>query len=546
MFLNNFKDTAKMVFKLKERLIIFFVFTLFFLIIFLQHSFVYFYHDDFGYASLSYGYVPEGVKPGLEYNFYHIIDFLVWQYKNWGGRVLFFFFEILVLRGGLWTFRILQSLIITLLFYLIYKITLLATNGEITLNQKILTSITTCLFYGFLPSYILRESICWATASFVYLWPLLFLFSAVYFYIKLEKTGFNRFWFLIVCFSVFIASFSHEVVSIITFLFFTLVFLHKKLYQKGKSKIEFIIFICSLSGSMFLFLAPGNIKRFAFHHQNGVTLLNGIISTVKGMFFNYFNEEILVWYILISFSLLILFSVKDKIFFKKSYGKVLSLLLALITTYFLEIVIVKNRFLPNSINFFIFLIFFTIFSISAFIFFIKKKLYYVIFLVTSGALSQLFLFTMCGFPSRASLPFMIVLIFLSVRLIFELIISEKCCIWREITLTIIFSSVILTSSIKFTKILYGYYQNSFSNKKNFEILKKLKIRQDILMVNLFKLKDDFYSECMPYQEDRKYIEYWMKFYYGLPQQTKFNWVEYDKSSLNLENDMFIIRKKYLQ
>lgn len=60
--------------------LIFIVFLLFQLV---HHSFVWLYHDDYGYLSLHYGY--SGGTEGMSYNLFDIFKYLQWHYLNWGG-----------------------------------------------------------------------------------------------------------------------------------------------------------------------------------------------------------------------------------------------------------------------------------------------------------------------------------------------------------------------------------------------------------------------------------------------------------------------------
>ena len=97
------------------------IFLIFFLIVLIQHQFMYIYHDDYGYASLSYAYNVENVE-GHDVNLEQIVEFLKGHYEVWGGRILTFFYEIILLTNGLWLYRLVQSIVITLIFFLIYKI----------------------------------------------------------------------------------------------------------------------------------------------------------------------------------------------------------------------------------------------------------------------------------------------------------------------------------------------------------------------------------------------------------------------------------------
>lgn len=65
------------------------IFIIFFVFLLLPNHFIWLFHDDYGYASLSYLPAYIGYM-GMNSNIINIINFLIYHYKNWGGRVLYF------------------------------------------------------------------------------------------------------------------------------------------------------------------------------------------------------------------------------------------------------------------------------------------------------------------------------------------------------------------------------------------------------------------------------------------------------------------------
>jgi len=557
--------------KNKEKFLIFFVFSLFFFFIFFQHCFVFFMHDDYGYASLSYGYIPHGVKPGCQYNFLHIIDFLKWQYNNWGGRIFFFFLEVIILKFGIWPFRIIQSIVITLIFYLFYKIAIFSLEEEVSLKSRLYFAIILCSSYGFLPLAVLRESIYWVTASFVYLWPLLFFFASIFFFLKYKNSGkVPWFWFSMI--SIFISSFSHEQTSITTLIFYSLLFFYEKFLKKHDAKVEALLLISAFSGAILLFIAPGNIKRFIFHHPGNFSFFEGIKSTIKGMFFAYFNKETSLIYLFFSIILLFLYfgkffinnikiinkgdMLEVVILFQFPFSKnnkitindilritvLFSLIyISLSVLYFIILFVLKVSIFSNLINFLIFVIFIGCILLLTFLS-IKKLL--IIFVASSIFLNQLFLFVMGGFPSRSALSSFIMLLFLIAYIMLK-IYNSKNTVFKRVFLIFFTTLWIITGITNFSKILYGYYKNSFVHKKNHQILKfastNITYNKKVGKIFLMKLKDDIYAQSMPYQNNCQYIEYWMKFYYSLPRNLNFIWIDYDENLLEQPPEIFVVK-----
>jgi hypothetical protein len=557
--------------KNKEKFLIFFVFSLFFFFIFFQHYFVFFMHDDYGYASLSYGYIPHGVKPGCQYNFSHIIDFLKWQYNNWGGRIIFFFLEVIVLKFGIWPFRIIQSIVITLIFYLFYKIAIFSLEEEVPLKSRLYFAIILCSSYGFLPLAVLRESIYWATASFVYLWPLLFFFASIFFFLKYKNSEkVPWFWFSMI--SIFISSFSHEQTSITTLIFYSLLFFYEKFLKKHDAKVEALLLIAAFSGAILLFIAPGNIKRFIFHHPGNFSFLEGIENTIKGMFFAYFNRGTFLIYLFFSIVLLFLYFGKffnnnikiinksdileELILFQFLFPKnnkittndilritvLFSLIyISLSVLYFIILFVLKVSIFSNLINFLIFVIFIGCILLLTFLS-IKKLL--IIFIASSIFLNQLFLFVMGGFPQRSALASLIMLLFLIAYIMLRIYNSERIS-FRKIFLVTFTALWITISFVNFSRIFYGYYRNSFVNTKNHQILKyasrRISYGRKVEKIYLIKLKDDLYAQALPYMDNYEYIESWIKFYYDISPKVQFLWLDYDENLLNQPPEIFVVK-----
>lgn len=146
------------------------LFILFLVYQLLQHSMVYLYHDDYGYATLQYG--AQIGSGGMEYGLRDIFTYLRWHYLNWGGRILYFFYEILFLRlGGLALIRIAQSIVITVIAYETY----LLARGKA--KDSLLLAFMDILLWGTISIKVLREGVYWFTASVLYVWPIAFFLA---------------------------------------------------------------------------------------------------------------------------------------------------------------------------------------------------------------------------------------------------------------------------------------------------------------------------------------------------------------------------------
>lgn len=204
---------------------------LFAVLIFIQHQYIFMYQDDYGYASLTYGITEN--KVGMSYSLVDIFKYLVWHYFNWGGRVLYFFFEITIFRiGGLKLMQLVQSIIIVLICII---------SGKIIANLKKTDSNTsimlTLVFFGLFHQLTLMDGVYWYSASILYVWPLLPFFRSIYLFTILDEkeNWFNKCMFILL---IFFAVFSQEQIAVFVFMWIICILFFKK---KNKEKVSWYI-----------------------------------------------------------------------------------------------------------------------------------------------------------------------------------------------------------------------------------------------------------------------------------------------------------------
>ena len=266
------------------------IFLIFFLLLLLQYQFLYLYHDDYGYASLSYA-VDIG-NEGLHYGISDILRFLWLHYLHWGGRVTSFFVECSLLRLGLPLYRLVQSIVVTLIFYLIYKIA--KENSKIE-DYKI--AIFTVSLYGILDLMNLRDSFFWISASVNYVFPTLYFLALVVF-MRQEKYN-NKFIYFLQFLLVFLTAFSHEQTSAMLLFYLILTLIEEKVKNKKIKKLSIIRFIIALIGFSLLLFCPGNNARKAYSPEFYDLsifrkLLVTIPNTITGVFSEYNNQFFLL------------------------------------------------------------------------------------------------------------------------------------------------------------------------------------------------------------------------------------------------------------
>ena len=152
-----------------------------------EHSLVYEYFDDYGYASLSLVNNISDVH-GTNFSFTQLIAFYKLHYFTITGRIFSQSLMTVTLSAGLWCIRTVQCVVITLTLFMFYKIIIyhVPTAHEIQRSKQnhVLVALTACISYGLLEIYILDKSIYWFAASSTYLWPLLPLLFGIHIYYR--------------------------------------------------------------------------------------------------------------------------------------------------------------------------------------------------------------------------------------------------------------------------------------------------------------------------------------------------------------------------
>ena len=173
--------------KFKENLPYLLLFFVIFVLLFFMHHVIAMYFDDFGNASLSYA-TPSPDVLGTHYTFAQLLDWCKTIYMGWGGRILWAsVFLIPLLKFGAGIYFAIQSVVITLILYTIFKIA-----EQITKTKHIFLPIVLFILYGLINMVYLKHGIYWASASILYIWPLLPMFLFIYLFLKLTEKQENK------------------------------------------------------------------------------------------------------------------------------------------------------------------------------------------------------------------------------------------------------------------------------------------------------------------------------------------------------------------
>lgn len=503
--------------KIKQNWKIILVFSIFLIYLIAQHFLVFLYHDDFGYLSLSYE-VNVGVS-GTSFGFFDILKFLGLHYMHWGGRILGFFYEIFLCHIDLNVYRIFQSIVIMLIFLLIY---LLGTKDSKEKDWKIALFTVSC--YGIFEIMQMRSSFYWFTASCLYVIPMVFFFAFIYFYQKWKNKYDNLFQILLLAILIFLATFSQEQIAVGMFVYILLNTIVNTIQNKKLNKSDLIFCLSSLLAFLFLMLSPGTKARIG-HEANQIfynlSLLGKITKNIPEIVLGIFGND--NRYFTVLFMIVSVYCAYKNRNQKCGNQKINSIILIaniimllFQITYkqsyfgFMSELFMNHKFILSIIC----LLSVICLGYSYIIYFIQRKSWNNIYLIISAICSQGAMIVAPYFPSRSAIIFNLIVFVLVINILIHFLNETKFSIHYILIPFVIFCS------LNALTIMKGYYKNVEVNKNNDlllkEVSKKIKRGENIEEVHLTKLPDIVYASDQPYLEGWEYIYVWIKEYYDLP------------------------------
>ena len=178
----KFFDLSKKLFTfLNENKFIISMFFIMFLLYYFLCDVITMYFDDYGNASLSYAYNVPNVN-GTNYTISQLLEWAKNIYNHFGGRIFYaIMFIIPLLKHGISNYMLVQSVVLTGIVFFIYKIINYYSKEN---KYKNIVPVIIFTLYNLIDMAYLRHGIYWASASVLYVWPLLPFFSLLYLYIK--------------------------------------------------------------------------------------------------------------------------------------------------------------------------------------------------------------------------------------------------------------------------------------------------------------------------------------------------------------------------
>ncbi len=530
------------------------IFVLFFCFLLKQNSYVYLSHDDYGYATLSYVYWEDDMW-GQSFTLEQMTHYLTEHYNRWGGRILSFAQEILLLQRGTDVMRAFNACAVALSFVLALCI---AQRGKKSALLPLSALFAVSLF-GFLGKSASIRGMYWYTASILYTVPIAYIFAGtLLLYVTVfgqteKKFALSKILMIPMCTVLFFfGAFSMEQVGISAVMTVAVITVYSTFKHRNPLMLIYTVppLLSSLYGYHILITAVGNESRKNMHTEfYAKSLPEQMLEGGKNIAETVFQSGNLAFVILIAaVTLLIVFFL-----IRKHRKNPFFILLGAIDTVGAVFSVVTAKKGTNDGLTDIFLwcwLFLMAITVSIWLFSSKSTGDFVIWSVFFGGLvSQGACLISPIYYDSCFIIFFMCFAVVSIRAFAEITgeFSQKTA---TVTCTAITVIAVAAGSIGAGKIFFGFKQNVRVQEYNESVLTYAGEMYDRYgyvfdKLPLMRLKDETYTgSTMPY--DRDLIKDWMKIYYKLPvdlQYTDFEYEPYSEERLAELEEEFAETKK---
>ena len=499
---------------MKNKYKVLIIFTIFLSFLLFQIHYVGLYYDDYGYASLTYLKGTTWQK-GMSAGITDVIKFLIYHYNNWGGRVLWFFLEIILLKLSTTAFKIVQVIFTTLIYYLIYKIISKITKID---NWKL--ALGTILCFGLVDLMVLRESYYWATASVLYILPFLPILLVIYLTIDKRR---NLFINILCILLAIIGAWSQEQISIFFVSYLGLMTIYRFFIEKEKNKWDIFITISAIIGFIILMMSPGSKERMTeTSYFYNLDLIHKILRNIPLIIKENFCENTRLFSILFfSTSLYLMFTNIKKFKYKIIINiGIINQILILLVTLIKEVGYFKYAYFfdinPNIITIIITIqLLYTLLIIGLCLY--KEKQIILTEIFIGSILSQVAMIMAPYFPIRSVIIFEMSYYLIIIYILSKLLENKK------INIYLILIPIAIISFDNYRSITEGYKLNYPIRCKNEEKLKEAskKIKKGEKIDEILLDPYNVYYGI----NDPKEVYKFLKGYFDIPKNVKikYNW-----------------------
>lgn len=504
------------------------IFAIFALLLFLLERFFWpvgLYFDDFGNASLSYGsdYGFDVDVLGMNWGLADLLRWDKWIYCFFSGRILCgSILNIFVKVGhGAHMFMAFQAVVIVLIFVMLYKIIMTMTKKS---NNALIPLLIFALFF-WVPSDMYRWNYCWASASVLYIWPLLPFFSIIYLLPKINISADNfrekKMKYIMLAVMIAFTAFSHEQTGFSIVIYVVAYTIYRGVITKKLNKENIFFSVEAILVYAFLFFAPGNWNRLSGSTEfSKLSFFEKITHNFNPIIDELFVENFMYIYLLISLLLIIV----SRRIYKNDHNKIVYCLSG--SSFIMCVVTVLGNIKNNSgiFHFGAIVYLLSTFACLCYYNFIKNRMELSILLLASAG-SAFCVLISPTLPIRCFTEWFIIIDMVLIIMVIDYFDTDSfgaSCTQRIVRFFVMLILMLVVYKGVTTYFFYekGYYKNEKILSENDSKLLKFSGEKAI---SLKKLEDDFFAPVMPYNDGFNFIEYWMKEYYGIPIETKIYW-----------------------
>ncbi len=517
------------------------IFALFFTFLIKQNSYVYLSHDDYGYATLSYVYWEDGMW-GQNFSLEQLTHYLTEHYNRWGGRILGFAQEIILLQQSTDAMRFYNAFAVFATFVLAIFI---AQKGKKSMLFPV-TALFACSLFGFLGENASIGGMYWYTASILYTIPVVYIFAGtLMLYTMLfgendRKFAVSKILMIPFCTVLFIfGAFSMEQVGIAAVMIVASMTVYSTFKDRNPLKLIYAIppLLGSIAGYHILLVAIGNASRKKMYADYySLPFIKQMLTSGKNIADSLFNNGNLAFVILIAVvtSVCALYLIKKRkknVFYKTLLG-----IDVVLGSFSVGAAYIGLKTPLSATIMWIYLVFMAL-TVSIWLFSSGKVGDFVIWSVFFGGLvSQAACLISPVYHESCFIIFFMAFAVVSIRL-FNQLISEIKKEKLAVTLCLAMIPIFTVGAVNAGKIYFGFKSNVRVQEYNEAMIKFVAEQYEegivTTKINLMKLKNERYTgSTMPYKRDL--IKDWMKIYYKLPdnlQYTDFVYEEYDELRL---------------
>lgn len=523
-------DKLKAFFELNEykKVMVWGLFLLVGFFLIMQHSLIGMYFDDFGNASLSYSYDSSSIQ-GTNYTTGDLFDWAYYIYFNWGGRILYALTMIPMLKDGPQLYMMIQSVILLVVFIVMYKII----KRYCAFRDEPAVVLALITFYGLLNGTILTWGMYWASASILYLWPILPFFVAIYIYEEsaeaydsLGAIPDKNYIYLLILIPLITLSQEQMGGAFIVWILCRVICRISTRRSEEKGKLlyfDIYILVWALATFMVFILAPGNWNRleatsgFAELSVFEKIQLNYPILMKLLTDYGLYGVNIIIW--LAGIMMIYMLYQKKKcrvhiVFFCGMIPYGLNVC-SMLSSRIFGIAVFGETY--NMISFTLLII--DMFFILLFFFYERKQLEFMAIMIAAVA----YVFCLLFSPTlnlRSCILYVFICMIMSIIVGYTFWKSEKNRIIKAASL-VLAAGIVLVSGLNLGRTYNGYKQNYYINEYNFNLLKNYNGVDKV--VYLKDYANAIYRAPMPCDEGYEYCAFWMKEYFDMPMDVEFIW-----------------------